>query len=195
MPGGWALPEALQCILVLPHPASRHVRAAQPCQPRSRPALPPSAPSPALLCQLPGGGPAASPGEGTTARAAWRGLSRGAHRAWTGLSRDVGTLVDTHGAPLPAAPAGASTSGGNERVRTAARKTAREEPPAPVLSVRDLRGYSRSRPWPCSASGHRERDPPPRPCSRTGRKAGGGDTRGDDKENLGGDGENPANDG
>lgn len=159
---------------------------------------------PALLCQVLGGH-AASPGEGTTARAAWRGLSRGAHRTWTGLSRDVGTLVDTHGAPFPAAPAGASTAGGNEQVRTAPRKTAREEPqrlPRPEQSPQSRFSLSGTfgatpggRPWPCSASGHRERDPPPRPCSGTGRKAGSGDTSGDDKENLGGDGENPSSDG
>lgn len=172
MPAGWALPGALRCILVLPHPASRHVRAAQPCQPRSKPGLAPSAPSPHLLCGT-RWCHRASPGEGVTARAASRGIICGAHRAWTGVRQSRG---DTHGPPLPTAPAGAPTPGGNGQVRTAPRSTAREEPQRLPHRPRPGRAPSPGSPCPgtfqatpggragpCSASGHRERDPPPRP--------------------------------
>lgn len=208
MPAGWALPGALRRILVLPHPASRHVQAAQPCQPRSKPGLAPSAPSPALLCQVPSRGHHESPEEGTTDRAASRGLGRGAHGAWTEVRQRRG---DTAGAPLPTAPAGASTSGDNEQVRTAPGNTAREEPqrlphrPRPEQSPqsrfslsRDLPGYSRrpSRGVQCERAPGEGPTAPSAPLSGTGRKAcGGGDSSGDDKEDLGADGEDPSNDG
>lgn len=136
MPAGWALPGALRCILVLQHPASRHVQAAQLCQPRCKPGLAPSAPSPALLCQEPGCGHPASSEEGVMARAASRGLGRGAHRAWTRVRQRRG---DTQGHTRSPSPHSSSWSFHIRRQRTVKDSTrergtgtAPAPPPAPA---------------------------------------------------------------
>lgn len=169
MPAGWALPGALRCILVLPHPASRHVRAGS--------ALP--APFPR--------GHRLSPEQGRAAR------------AWTGLRQRRG---DTHGGPLPTAPAGVSTPG-NEQVRTAAGNTAREEPqrlPRPGQSPQSRFSLSRDIPSSSRRPGRAvqcERAPgegPTAPSELRDREGGGGDSGGD-KGDLGGDKRDPPNDG
>lgn len=120
-----------------------------------------------------------------------------------GSGRDVGTHKVTHGAPLPTAPAGASTSGGNEQVRTAPGNAAREQPqrllrPQQNPEPRDLRGYSRrpAQAVQCERAPGEGPTAPSAPRHGTGREAGDeGDTGGGDKEDLGGDGGDPSNEG
>lgn len=118
-----------------------------------------------------------------------------------GSGRDVGTHTDTHGAPVPTVPAGASTSGGNEQVRAALGSAAREEPqrlprcPPPEQSPqsrfslsRDLLGYSRraARTVQCERAPGEGPTGPSAPRSGTGRKAGGGgDASGGGEEDPG----------
>lgn len=224
-PQGWALPGALLCILVQPHPASWYVAGNSALPTPLRASAGSTQPLP-LLSGYPGHARAPVvaalwqrhavspwPKQGTMAEAASQGLSRGAQGAWAGRwGRDVGGHVGPHRVPLPVAPAGASLCARNERARTAPGSTAQmqpvhrgvgkspstlhrgslpgpqQSPQAPVLPAPGPSGRA-ARAGPCSASGHRERDPLPRHQQlRNHSHSDGGDTSGDDRGELGVDG-------